>query len=158
MCLSVYIGKESTRQCTGCAGDTGSIPGLGRSPGEGNGNPLQYSYLENSIGQRNMVGLSPWGRKGLGTDEWMSMHTCSMHNGILLSHKKEWNITVCDHMHGPRDYHYKWYKPEKDKYNMISLICRILTNNTNQFIYKTETVSQTENKFVVTKGERECEG
>ena len=31
------------------AGDQGSIPGLGRSPGEGNGNPLQYSCLENSM-------------------------------------------------------------------------------------------------------------
>ena len=31
------------------AGDLGSIPGLGRSPGEGNGNPLQYSCLENSM-------------------------------------------------------------------------------------------------------------
>ena len=31
------------------AGDLGSIPGLGRSPGEGNGNPLQYSCLENPI-------------------------------------------------------------------------------------------------------------
>ena len=31
------------------AGDTGSIPGLGRSPGEGNGNPLQYSCLENPM-------------------------------------------------------------------------------------------------------------
>ena len=30
------------------AGDSGSIPGLGRSPGEGNGNPLQYSCLRNS--------------------------------------------------------------------------------------------------------------
>ena len=30
------------------AGDLGSIPGSGRSPGEGNGNPLQYSCLENS--------------------------------------------------------------------------------------------------------------
>ena len=29
------------------AGNVGSIPGLGRSPGEGNGNPLQYSCLEN---------------------------------------------------------------------------------------------------------------
>ena len=29
------------------AGDLGSIPGLGRAPGEGNGNPLQYSCLEN---------------------------------------------------------------------------------------------------------------
>ena len=31
------------------AGDTGSIPGSGRSPGEGNGNPLQYSCLGNSM-------------------------------------------------------------------------------------------------------------
>ena len=40
--------------------DTGSIPGLGRSPGEGNGNPLQYSCLEN---QRILVGYSPQGCK-----------------------------------------------------------------------------------------------
>ena len=38
-------GKESA--CN--AGDLGLIPGSGRSPGEGNSNPLQYSYLENSI-------------------------------------------------------------------------------------------------------------
>ena len=38
-------GKESTYQ----AGDSGLIPGWGRSPGEGNGNPLQYSFLENSM-------------------------------------------------------------------------------------------------------------
>ena len=31
------------------AGDLGSIPGSGRSPGEGNGDPLQYSYLENPM-------------------------------------------------------------------------------------------------------------
>ena len=34
---------------TGDAGDTGSIPGSGRSPGEGHGNPLQYSFLENHL-------------------------------------------------------------------------------------------------------------
>ena len=33
----------------GDTGDVGSIPGLGRSPGEGNGSPLQYSSLENSV-------------------------------------------------------------------------------------------------------------
>ena len=38
-------GKVSARN----AGDLGSIPGLGRSPGEGNGNPLQYSCLENPM-------------------------------------------------------------------------------------------------------------
>ena len=34
------------------AGDLGSIPGLGRSPGKGNGNPLQYSCLENPMDGR----------------------------------------------------------------------------------------------------------
>ena len=40
-----FSGKESA--CS--AGDAGLIPGLGRSPGEGNGNPVQYSYLENPM-------------------------------------------------------------------------------------------------------------
>ena len=39
--------------------DTGSIPGLGRSPGGGHGNPLQYSCLENPQGQRSLAGYSP---------------------------------------------------------------------------------------------------
>ena len=43
--LHSSIGKSSA--CN--AGDLGSIPGSGRSPGEGNGNPLQYSFLENLI-------------------------------------------------------------------------------------------------------------
>ena len=52
------------------AGDPGSIPGSGRSPGEGNGNPLQYWQTLSSIflpgkshGQRSLVAYSPWGRK-----------------------------------------------------------------------------------------------
>ena len=47
-------GKEPT--CN--AGDMGSIPGLGKSLGEGKGNPLQYSCLEKLHGQRNMAGYS----------------------------------------------------------------------------------------------------
>ena len=43
------------------AGDMGLIPELGRSPGEGSDNPLQYSCLEESHGQRNLAGCSPWG-------------------------------------------------------------------------------------------------
>ena len=41
--------------------DAGSIPGLGRSPGEGHGNPLQYSCLENSMDRR--AWQSSWGCK-----------------------------------------------------------------------------------------------
>ena len=51
------------------AGDAGSIPGSGSSPGEGNGSPLQYSCLENSHGQRSLAGYSPWGRKESDTTE-----------------------------------------------------------------------------------------
>ena len=43
--------------------DAVSILRLGRSLGRGNGNPLQYSCLENSHGQRNLVGYTPWGGK-----------------------------------------------------------------------------------------------
>ena len=43
------------------AGDVGSIPGSGRSPGEGNGNPLWYSGV--SHGQRSLAGYSPWDHK-----------------------------------------------------------------------------------------------
>ena len=39
--------------------DMSLIPGLGRSSGGGHGNPLQYSCLENSQGQRNLVGCNP---------------------------------------------------------------------------------------------------
>ena len=45
------------------AGDVGSIPGSGRSPGGGNSNPVQYSCLENPRGQWSLVDDSPWGRK-----------------------------------------------------------------------------------------------
>ena len=47
----------------GDTGDSGSIIGSGRSPGEANGNPPQYSCLEKSHGQKSLVGCSPWGRK-----------------------------------------------------------------------------------------------
>ena len=61
-------GKESA--CS--AGDLGSIPGLGRSPGRGHGNPLQYSCLENAHGQMILVGYSPWGCKESDTTERLS--------------------------------------------------------------------------------------
>ena len=54
-------GKEST--CN--MGDLDLIPRLESSPGEGNGNPLQYSCLENPHGQRSLVSYRPWGHKEL---------------------------------------------------------------------------------------------
>ena len=40
---------ENLPASTGDAGETGLVPGLGRSPGGRNGNPLQYSFLENPM-------------------------------------------------------------------------------------------------------------
>ena len=54
------------------AGDLGLIPGLGRSPGGGHGNPLQYPCLENPHGQTSLVGHSPRGGKELAMTEWLS--------------------------------------------------------------------------------------
>ena len=44
-----FPGGSEVKASAWNAGEPGSIPGLGRSPGEGNGNPLQYSSLENSM-------------------------------------------------------------------------------------------------------------
>ena len=64
------LGREnpSPMPNAGDTGDTGSFPGLGRFPGEGNGNPLQYSYLENSM-VRSLVDYSPGGCKELDMTE-----------------------------------------------------------------------------------------
>ena len=51
------------------AGDPGSIPGMGRSPGEGNGTPLQYSCLENTMDGGTWLGYSPRSRKESDTTE-----------------------------------------------------------------------------------------
>ena len=59
----------------GDAGDVGSIPGLGRSPGEGNGNSLQYSCLGNPM-DKSLAGYSPRSHKKLDTTEHACTHAC----------------------------------------------------------------------------------
>jgi len=60
-------GKEST--CNGGdTGDAGSIPGLGRSPQEGNGNPTPVFLPGESHGERSLAGYSPWGSQRVGHD------------------------------------------------------------------------------------------
>ena len=44
-----FLGTSVSKESAWSAGDTGLIPGSGRSPGEGNGNPLKYSCLENPM-------------------------------------------------------------------------------------------------------------
>ena len=67
-----FLGGSDGKGSACNVGDLGLIPGLGRTPGEGHGNPLQYSCLENPHGQRSLEGFSPWGRKELNTTEQLT--------------------------------------------------------------------------------------
>ena len=57
------------------AGDAGSIPGLRRSPGEGHGNPLQYSCLENNTVDRG-AWWAPWGHERVNHDLATKQQLC----------------------------------------------------------------------------------
>ena len=74
-------GKEST--CN--AEDLDSVPGLGRSPGGGHGNPLQYSCQENPHGQRSLVGYSPRGCKKLDMTKQLSYAQLSREIRLLVN-------------------------------------------------------------------------
>ena len=66
-------GKEPA--CSvGDTGNVGLIPGLGGSPGGGNGNPPQYSCLKKSHGQRSLVSYSSKGHKESDSTEQLSTH------------------------------------------------------------------------------------
>ena len=72
------------------AEDSSLILGLGRSPGEEEGNPLLYSCLENPFGQRSLEGYSSWGHEESDTTESLThTHTHrkgNMNSETLLSH------------------------------------------------------------------------
>ena len=65
-------GKELAANA-GDVRDAGLIPGLGRSPGEGHGNPLQYSCLKNPMDRGAWGGYSSWGRKEQDMTEWPTL-------------------------------------------------------------------------------------
>ena len=63
-----FPGGSDSEESACNAGDLGSVPGFGGSPGGGHGNPLQYSCLENPHRQRSLAGYSPWDCKRTGHD------------------------------------------------------------------------------------------
>ena len=70
--------------------------------------------------------------------------------GSLLSHREKWNFAFCDHMGGPRGHYAKWKKSEKEKYCMISLICRIW--KVKQMNHHNKETIDTKNNQVVARG------
>ena len=80
------------------AGYVGSIPGSERSPGEGNGNPLQYSCLENLHGWRSLAGYSPWGRKESDTTERLHFYQAELYLVYWFgfwSYKLRYSLLYC---------------------------------------------------------------
>ena len=94
-------GKESA--CN--AGGLGLLPGLGKSPGGGHGNPLQHASLEKPHGQRSLVGYSPWGCEESDMTEQLNTararahththtHTHTLHRTIPISEKQVFILTI----------------------------------------------------------------
>ena len=78
-----FPGGSDSKESSCKPGDLCSIPGLGRSRGKRNGDPFQYSCLENPHGQRSLVDYRPWGLKESDTTEQLSFH---------FSHFKSFNL------------------------------------------------------------------
>ena len=64
-----FPGGSDGREYVCSAEDLGSVPGMGGSPGEGNGYPLQYSCLESAMDRGAWQAKNPWGHKQLDTAE-----------------------------------------------------------------------------------------
>ena len=81
-----FPGGSDSKESDCKVGDQGSIPRVGKSPGGGHGDPLQYSCLENPHGQRSLVGYSPLGRKELGTTEGLTLSLSPPPNSVKPIH------------------------------------------------------------------------
>ena len=88
------------------AEDWGAVPGLGRFPGGGHGNPLRYSWLENPHRPKNLAGYSPWGckrvRHNLVTKHhvWIDTRADSEGESLNCARVAIW-ITFMGHSSGP---------------------------------------------------------
>ena len=71
-----FPGGSGSKESACNAGDLGSVPGLGRSPGEGNGNPPQYSCLKNSMDRGAWQATVQWGYTEL---DMTKQHSLSLH-------------------------------------------------------------------------------
>ena len=74
------------------------------------------------------------------------------YNGILLSHKKEWNNAFCSNMDGPRDYHIKWSKSDRE--GQISYDITYMWNLKRYkwtYLQNRNRLTDTENKLMITK-------
>ena len=90
-CLG-FPGGSDSKESTCNAEDLDSVPGLGRSPGEGNGYLPRYCCLENSMNRWSLVGYSPWVHKQLDTTKQESSRKTSI--SALLTMPKPLTVWI----------------------------------------------------------------
>ena len=134
-----FLGGSAGKESTCSVGDLGSIPGLGRSPEEGSGYPLQYSGLENSMGYTTVHGVAKSDRTERLSLSCFQVCMCGWvdklavtykYNGILFSLLKEEHSDICYNVDESLGHYAKWNKPvKKGKYLMTPLMweSKILT-------------------------------
>ena len=81
-----FLGVSDSKESACNVGDLGSVLGLGRSPREGHGNPLQYSCLENPMDRGAWQATSPCGCKEADMTEQLT-HSLSYPGMELLGHR-----------------------------------------------------------------------
>ena len=81
-----------------------------------------------------------------------------IHNGLFLSHKKEWHNAICNNIDGPRDCHTKCSKSDKDISYDITYMWKLKKWYKWTYIQNRNRLTDRENKLMVTKGERWREG
>ena len=77
-----------------------------------------------------------------------------IYNGILFSHKKEWNNAICSNMDGPRDGHTKWSKSDRERqisYD-IAYMWNLKKGYKWTYLQNRNRVTDVENKLMVTRG------
>ena len=92
----------------------------------------------------------------MSVERWMDKedvtHIC---NGILHSHRKEWDNAICSSMGRPRKYHTKWSKSDKHKYHMV-LFMNLKNGIKISYLQNKNRRTEIENKLMFTQGEREA--
>ena len=90
-----FPGGSDAKESACNVGDLGLIPGLGRFPGGGHSNTLQYSCLENPPGQRSLAGYSPWGHKEWDTTQQLSTCNKPLRYGMRVHYSRKNVICQC---------------------------------------------------------------
>ena len=91
-------------------------------------------------------------------DRWLDKEdVVYIYNGILLSHKKEWNLAICNNMDGLGGFHGKWTKSDRE--SQILYVITYMWNLKNKPVYITEKkkTHRWRKRTGVTNGEREGE-